>query len=367
MDTHTSKYRVWFCLVAALVGMAVLSSDALAARGKKKKEEKKSAPVFYPPAPEEPRIQFLRTFSTEKDLKTESSRFKKFIVGQEDSFEVIGKPYGVAMHDGQIFICESVQNFVRILNLNDNTIGHLGRTGQGKLAKPINIAIDSDGTRYVVDTSHKRIMVYDADNVYTTAFGNPETMSPVDVAVLGDDLYVCDVASSQIVILDKKTGEEIRRFGEKGTEEGQLYYPTNLAVDPDANVFVADSLVARVLRFDSRDNFTQQFGSMGRGLGQFTRPKGIAIDREGRLYVVDSAFENVQIFDRDGNLLMYFGGPGGGPGNMVLPAKVSVSYDGVDLFADYVAPDQEIEYLILVSCQFGQNMLNVYGFLKKDE
>jgi DNA-binding beta-propeller fold protein YncE len=138
-------------------------------------------------------------------------------------------------------------------------------------------------------------------------------------------------------------------------------------VDTDGNVYVSDSVMARVTKYDFRGNVLQQFGSLGRAIGQFVRPRGIAVDRDGRLYVVDAAFENVQVFDPEGRLLLFFGNAGGLPGNVNLPAKVEIDYDNVGLFADRVAPGYAVEYLILVTSQYGRNKVNVYGFLSETE
>jgi hypothetical protein len=63
--------------------------------------------------------------------------------------------------------------------------------------------------------------------------------------------------------------------------------------------------------------------------------------------------------------LLFFGGMGNEPGNLSLPAKVVIDYDHVDLFADRVAPGHEIEYLVIVTSQYGSRMVNVFGFLKQ--
>jgi hypothetical protein len=83
--------------------------------------------------------------------------------------------------------------------------------------------------------------------------------------------------------------------------------------------------------------------------------------------VVDAAFENVQVFNEAGQILLFFGGAGLIPGAINLPADVAVDYDNVDLFADRVAPGYSIQYLVLVTSQFGINKVNVYGLLKQEE
>jgi DNA-binding beta-propeller fold protein YncE len=264
----------------------------------------------------------------------------------------------------RIFVCDSKATSVGIFNLKSKEFSRMGNRSPGRLDRPINIAIDSDGSRYVADTGHKRVMVYDRDDNYLRALGDPASLNPSDVLISGDELYVCDVDNGRVLVLNKRDGTEKRTIGEKGSGEGQLFFPTNLAMDQDGNLFVSDTGNTRIVEFDRRGNFKVQFGQVGDRPGMFTRPKGIALDREGRLYVVDSAFENVQLFDRDHRLLLFFGGPGNIPGGINLPAKVAIDYDHVEFFKDRVARGYKVEYLILIASQYGENKVNVYGFLE---
>lgn len=328
-------------------------------------------PVFYPEPPETPRIQFLASFTSESDLrKTEKKKkggFRSFVLGnegEEKGPEALNRPYGIEIHDGKIFACDIKAASILIFDLKSREVSRLGSVSPGRLKKPINIFIDTDGTRYVADAVHRRIMVYDENDRYVRAYGDPELMKPVDVKVFQERLYVCDIENAQIVIIDLETGEELLRVGKKGAREGDLYFPSNLSLDPDGNIYVGDTQNFRISKFNARGQFVRSFGSVGDAYGQFARPKGVAVDREGRIFAVDSAFENVQIFDQEGQLLLYFGGPGNDRGNLVLPAAVTIDYENVDMFKDKVAEGQEIEYLILVTSQFGLKLVNVYGFLK---
>ncbi len=103
-------------------------------------------------------------------------------------------------------------------------------------------------------------------------------------------------------------------------------------------------------------------GMSGVNLGHFARPRGVAVDKNGLVYVADAAFENVQIFRKDGQLLLAFGGSGTLPGNLYLPAGVSIDYDNVKYFQKYADPKFKIEYLIIVTSQFGDRLINIYGF-----
>jgi DNA-binding beta-propeller fold protein YncE len=321
--------------------------------------------VFFPPSPETPRIQYLASYGTEWDVKGRLGGLAEFLYGEREPAKLL-KPYGVAIHEGKIFVVDTIATGVAILDIANKKTETLGVKGQGILRKPINIAVDTDGTRYVTDRILERVMVYDAENQFVTSFGDPELWAPTDVVVSGEELLVADREAGQIFVLDKHTGEELRRLGSEGVGEAEFLFPTNLTVDQDGNIYVADTLNYRIQKIDPEGNPLMQIGEAGDGLGQFARPKGVAVDREGRLYAVDAAFMNVQIFNSEGQLLLVLGGGGFQPGEMYLPAKIKIDYDNVALFADRVASGHELEYLILVTNQYGPNKISVYGFLKQD-
>jgi hypothetical protein len=70
----------------------------------------------------------------------------------------------------------------------------------------------------------------------------------------------------------------------------------------------------------------------------------------------------VKIYNEQAQLLLFFGLPGNAPGTMNLPATVVLDYDNVDLFRKYAVQGANIEFLVLVSNQYGPNKISVYGF-----
>ncbi len=325
---------------------------------------KVEVPVFFPSPPAPPRIQFLTAFSGSKDIETQSA-FDRFIVGEKENLRV-DKPYGVASFEGKIYVCDTNLT-VEVFDLKKGTFGRLeGAVGPGTLRQPINISIDSDGNKYVADPVRAQIVQFDRNDGYVQAFGLDDPWRPVDVAPHGDRLYVADMEKGLVRVLDKSSGALIKSIGDRGDPSERLDRPTNLAFDSNGNLYVTDIGRFQVVRFDRDGHFKSTVGRPGDNLGHFARPKGIALDRENRLYVVDSSFNNIQIFNEAGRLLMFFGASGDRPGGMRLPAAVAVDYDNVDYFRQYAAPGFEIEYLLLVTSQFGERRVNVFGFGKQE-
>jgi len=319
--------------------------------------KRQESPVFFPPAPELPRLQYLTSFSSLQDVE-EQSAFNRFVVGQKQDVK-LDKPYGVAIYDWKIYVCDT-NSTVIIFDLRNKTFGTMkGAVGPGRLIQPTNISIEKDGTKYVADPVRGQIVAFDRDDAYLRAYGEPGGWRPVDVVAYEDKLYVADIGNGLIKVFDKQTGEMLKTFGSGGEPSERIDRPTNLALDDEGYLYVTDIGRFQVVKFDRDGHFKMGFGNLGDGPGHFARPKGIALDRERHLYVVDAAFSNVQIFNPEGRVLMFFGGSGDQPGSFTLPAKVAIDYDNVSYFQQFAQPNFEIDYLVLVTSQFGPRLVNV--------
>ncbi|WP_298818363.1 flippase activity-associated protein Agl23 [Chloroflexus sp.] len=63
---------------------------------------------------------------------------------------------------------------------------------------------------------------------------------------------------------------------------------TGIAIDPQGNIYMADTLNHRIEVFAPDGALARNFGSQGSGLDQFYEPRGLAFDAEGNLYVADT-------------------------------------------------------------------------------
>src|SRR5690349_11643335 len=102
---------------------------------------------FWPPAPDEPRVQYLTSFEKSSDVEPPKTSLDKIIAGN-DPQEVlpISKPYGVKMWQGRIYVCDLKQHAVIILDLKSHVTRVMGVTGNFRLDTPTDIAIAPEGT-----------------------------------------------------------------------------------------------------------------------------------------------------------------------------------------------------------------------------
>ena len=342
--------------------------------------------VFYPQPPQPPRLQFLVSLSGEQDLGREMSKFASFVVSKPIVTKPIGKPYGVALHEGKLFVCDTGTSSVDILDLKDRSFRYFTPTGEGQFITPINIAVDHDGTRYITDAARGQVLIYGADDHYIGAIGaraakgkkplvagaqvppaaGQEALKPTDVLIAGNRLYLTDLNSRTVQVYDKAKRELLFTIPhDPSVAEGnsKLFSPVNLAMDIQGRLYVSDLGAFRVQQYDPDGRFLRSFGAgTGDKPGEFARPKGVAVDRDGRVYVVDAATQVVQIFDQEGRLLLFFGEMLPNAPGLDLPAKVIIDYDHVGLFQKYAAPNFNLEYLAIVTNQFGDRKVSVFGF-----
>jgi DNA-binding beta-propeller fold protein YncE len=323
--------------------------------------------TFFPPAPDEPRIQFLTAFGSEADLGR-TRTFADYITGEQKATDPLVKPYGLAVHNGQVFVCDTVAGYIEVFDLRTRRAAVFSPQGEGKLRLPINITIDQDGTRYVADTGRAQVLIYRPDGTFLEAMGKKDEMKPSDVAISADRLYITDLLHHCVNVFSKADHKLLFSIPtEADGKQGKLLSPTNLALDqPGGRLLVSDIGGNVVQVYDLAGKYLRTIGGAGVAAGRFARPKGVAVDRQGLAYVVDAATQVVQIFDTQGRLLLFFAQAGASmAGEVILPASVKVDYDHVDYFKQFVAPGRQCEYLIFVTSQFGEQKVSVYGFLKQ--
>ncbi|KAB0671473.1 hypothetical protein F6V30_02520 [Oryzomonas sagensis] len=326
----------------------------------------KAGPVFFPPPPSEPRVQFLKSVNSSRDVEPDKSGFTLLVTGtsEKDLIKPIIRPYGVKYIRGKLYICDTQSPpSVIIVDFKNKTFNYLkGNTNLGRLKKPINLAVDKDGGLFVADSLRQEILRYDAAGNYIGSIGKENLTKPVDVAVDDTSIFVLDIKGNDIKVFDRKTGQFEKSIQKNTDGTPFLSLPTNLTVDSKGLIHVTNVGAGNVVTLDKDGHLINTFGKLGDAFGEFTRPKGIAVDDKNRTWVVDGGFQNVQLFNENNRLLMFFGDPPLPAGALNLPAGITVTNEDLDYFQQFAAPDFVLEQVVFVTNQMGNDKISVYGF-----
>lgn len=306
-----TKYRVHF--LGLLLIIIMLNGCAA---------KKETVEAFVVPAlPEEPRLFHVATYTGESNFEQEDGLDAFIGEAEGTTSKNLVKPYGVAAYQGKIYVTDTAQGMVFVIDPAAKKVSFLGDKPSGKLGLPVSIAFDGKGLTYVSDAKLKKVYAYDMNGSVQKVFGAKDDFTrPTGIAInrgLGL-IYVVDTLQHNIKIFTLD-GRLVETFGKRGIGDGEFNYPTNVSIDRrNNNVVIGDTQNFRIQIFDKNGKFLTKFGKVGDKAGMFARPKGVAVDSEGHIYAADAAFNNVQIFNDKGELLLYFGGAGTTPGTFHL-------------------------------------------------
>jgi len=353
--SRTATAVVAGALLAVLAGCAGTQKNA-------------TGPVFFPPAPNLPRLQYLTGFSNSADVKAEQDMFNLVSLGKKTQSKVerIIKPSSITSKAGKLYVAD-ISGQLLIVDLPKKSIEQLkGNQGLGKLKKPVGVAVDNAGFVYVADIGKKEVLIYDDQGEYLKSVAGDSDMNPTDIAVYENELYVMDTRKSVIRVFDPVTGDTLREIGKvQDDPEKSISLPTKMSIDARGIIRVSNAGRGDISSYDRDGHFLGSFGKFGDGMGQFSRPKGVTADANGYVYVVDAGFQNVQVFSDSGRLLTYFGSPKLPVGGMNLPCDISVSAEDIPYYQTLADKNFEVSEVIFVANQFGEPKISLYALGKQ--
>lgn len=327
-------FRIIQTQFAALLALLLLSACSVPVPETGKR-------FFFPPPPGEPRLEYLKGYFTDHDLKPSQQDFlSHYVLGETRPYTIFTAPVDVASTGkGKVYVTDSGLRQVLVLDLVKHEVRELSSIAMADgneraFGAPYGITLDADGRLYVCDIIAKRVEVFDAQERHLFTLYDPDFGRPTSVAVdlARETIYVVDTAKHRLVLFDMQ-GKFLGYRGERGTEPGQFNFPTDVDIDREGNMFVLDALNARVQVFDATGQFLWMFGERGTAEGSFEIPKNLAVAETGQVYVTDALAHKVVIFSHEGELLLRIGGrsvvrKGVSPGGFYMPRGIDIDEEG---------------------------------------
>ncbi len=270
--------------------------------------------VVWPFPPETPRIEYIRSISTSKDVETGFRSFWSAVSGRRPIS--IPNPTAIALtpDEKRMYVTCSAAGLVLYFDLPKGAAGRAADVEGFSPVRPFGVAVDGAGNVYVSDQVKPRVLVYSPDGKFLREIGKGMFDRPSGLAFdrRRQLLYVVDGSNGSSthhrVEVFAPDGRHLRTIGTRGSSPGEFNFPSYVTVAPDGKLYVADSLNFRIQVFDPDGNLLTMLGQIGEGPGLFSKVKGMAFDSFGDLYVVDGQTGIVQMFSPGLRPLMAFGG-----------------------------------------------------------
>ncbi len=314
--------------------------------------------LIWPLPPDPPRVRWLAQYADMAKVKNPVDKKPRWIEkltgtkAPEEKLE-LRKPYGVATDSRErIYIADTQLKTVFVIDPEARVVEQRRGDSRAPMAIPAGVVVDSADRLFVSDAQLHSITCFSPTGQVISRFGMSSLGRPGGIAIdrQRNRLYVADAKQSRIAVFDTKSLEFICYFGTPGQagkpENGTFASPTNVAVDRQGNIYVADTLNFRVQVLNPAGKFLRTFGAQGDRPGEFIRPKGIAVDSEGHVYVADAEFNNFQIFSPQGQPLLAVGEFGSAPGQFALIAGLYIdSKDRIYTSEMYIGRIQVFQYI----------------------
>ena len=216
--------------------------------------------------------------------------------------------------------------------------GDNGPAVEAQLDFPVGVAVDKAANLYIADSFNQRIRRVDSSGTITTIAGTgkpgfdgdggPAIQArlsfPSDVAVdKAANLYIADSGNNSIRRVDASgTITTIAGTGERGffwdvgpAVEAKLDRPRGVAVDKAANLYIAGELNLGIRRVDASGTMSTVGGTQERldelvdspGYHEYTRDRRVEVDRSDNLYIANIDNNYVRRVDASGTATLIAG------------------------------------------------------------
>ena len=168
--------------ILQLAGVLLLAACAVPPQALKVQE----IPVF-PSPPDEARFIYERTLYSSADVVKEDKNagLKRLLTGEVKTGEGLGKPYGVAVYHGRVYVSDTALRTVAVFDIPGQRFFSIGDGDIGKLVMPMGLDVDGKGNLYVVDSRAKLVQVYDQDGKHLRTLLDGEKWLNIDALEAG--------------------------------------------------------------------------------------------------------------------------------------------------------------------------------------
>ena len=234
-------------------------------------------------------------------------------------------PMDVQYKNGKLYVCDTGNQKIRVIDINNKTIYDLAGSNQGfedanlnqaKFNNPLSIGIDSNNNIYVADSQNNKLRKIDSNSDVSTfvdGLGNTNVYVDSD-----DNIYVTHKYAIKKFDFQGNLIEQYGSVDDQGDVDGNSSNARfrsifGMVKDSNGNLFVSDRYNHKIKKIASDGTVSTFAGSDSGNLdgnstaSKFDEPSGIVIDSNGILYVADTQNSIIKKINSNGDVTSFAG------------------------------------------------------------
>ena len=221
-------------------------------------------------------------------------------------------PAAMRLSGGTIWVANSSSNDLQAWTTTGTLSDVVTTTFSGPFGGPTGVGIGADGYIYVSDSGNEQVEVFSPVGHPYLNFGNTQLGGdyPSGVAVNSTYAYMLDYPGAQVIRFTISGTGAFKSyvspvtFGTIATSGtlGTLDTPTNVNLDSQGNVYVADHGKQAIMKYNYAGVFQAAVTASG-----MTYPDDVVVDGSGNLYIADYLNSEVRILNSAGGAVTTFG------------------------------------------------------------
>lgn len=217
------------------------------------------------------------------------------------------KPTYVAINpvNQDVYVSDNSTNKIYIYTAAGTYLKAFTPKGNVGAWHPLGLAFGPDGSLYATDIQGtgkaQRVLAFSPDGTLLRAMGAPGLSYPNGIALdQHGNIDVADSNDGRLVIFSP-ANKIIAAIG-RGLGAGDLGLPRGVAVDGTGRIYVVDSSDHAVRIYQEASTtvatpaYIASFGTEGQTNGTFEYPSGVATDTRAHIYVTDQGNNRVQVW-----------------------------------------------------------------------
>lgn len=231
------------------------------------------------------RYQIIRPDGTVKLTAGEAGR---------DGYKLLGMGgIGVNHLTGDVWVCDQRGN--KLVRFDPTGDPNLKVTAQVKY--PMDVAIDRDGSAFVIMAKNPKIHKYSPEGNYVEAIGGTGKTAlifPTSIIINSGHIFISDFGGRRVLKLDMK-GNLVKEYKEKGEYE-EMKGPSSVHIDDQGNLFVLDLGEVPVVQLSPEGQLISKIGEFGNDSGKFIYPVGVIAKSKDEIFILDNSRNKILKF-----------------------------------------------------------------------